>query len=92
MAKQEEKQVSAMQMAECKEVREYTGADGQVRRTYVMELDGDEFELFGSRKLTPVKGNFYCPVVVIGSVARLSKRTGQPYIADVPLVTWKEVK
>jgi hypothetical protein len=87
MAKAEDRQ-----LAECKKVEEYENSKGEKRLSYQMELDGKEFSVPQSKYFSAVVGRFYCPMVVIVDVARVSKRTGNAYIASVPNVVWNEVK
>jgi hypothetical protein len=82
------------QMAECKKVREYTNSRGEIRKIYDMLFEGeDKFEVIETEQFKATVGKFYSPVCGILSVARISKRTGQPYVAYVPMVVaWHEVK
>jgi len=87
MAKSEDRQ-----LAECKGVEEYTNSKGEVRQSYVMELEGDEFSIPESKYFKATVGKFYYPVVFIAERAKISPRTNNAYIARVPSVHWHEVK
>ena len=87
MAKTEDRQ-----LAECIGVEEYTNSKGEIRQSYTMLLDDQEFSIPKSKYFEAVKGRFYYPIVFIADKARVSQRTGNAYIAKIPSVRWGEVK
>jgi hypothetical protein len=84
------------QLAQCVEVRSYTDSNNKSRKSYKMVLgdpeNEEEFEIPETDEFKAEKDKFYFPVVFIGEYAKISPRTGKPYIARVPSVAWHEVK
>jgi len=85
MAKSEDRQ-----LAQCIGVEKYTDDKGKERISFDFLLDGEEFTIPEGKYFKATKDKFYYPVVFIAQVARVSRRTGNAYIARVPSVTWKE--
>jgi hypothetical protein len=82
-----------LQSALCSEEGSYTAGDGRIIETYKMRLDGNErleFELVGSKYFKAEKGKWYYPVLDVIPVARISKRTNQPYNKYEVVVRWHE--
>ena len=84
------------QLAQCISVRSYMDSNNRSRKSYLMVLgdheDGEEFEIAETNEFMAEEGKFYFPVVFIGEYAKISARTGKPYIARIPSVAWHEVK
>jgi len=87
MAKAEDRQ-----LAECKEIRDFTDSKGEIRQSGVFDLEGVEFEIPFTKYFKAIKGKFYYPVVHIAQKAEVSRRTNTAYIRKFCAVSWSEVK
>jgi hypothetical protein len=85
-----ELQNDMIQLAECIGVNSYQDNTGKARKSFVMSLDGEEFEIPESKYFVAEQGKTYYPVVSIAQVAKISPRTHNPYIARIPTVSWNE--
>jgi hypothetical protein len=69
---------------------DYINAKGEAVPQFSFQLGTETFDVFGTKALMPVVGNYYYPDVFVRVKPLISKKTGNPYISKSCAVKWHE--